>query len=341
MLGECHVRMSHKHQFLRLRFPVPISIVLMGVWKSFRQEFEVYMVDFRKHQKRVEKEAGLAHMIESARRREIEKANRALEQQNAKIDRRHTLLTSLNTVDYYAKHRYISGLCHPGTNDWIQSSPLYRSWFDSNQSGCLCCYGIPGSGKSVLASSVANTIAQSLDASTILCFYYFDYADAKSLDMVCLMAGLIKQILVRMPLDTFDETFDYTLRPHAILSLKEQEDLILHLLGKFSKCYLVLDGLDELNRNAQAAILSLIHRLQNSTKPIIKILVTSRIEEHLIRKELHVYPSLELSSTTLHDDIQLFVQETVQSMALDNPKLSDPTLSNDVTRALVEGANGM
>ena len=36
------------------------------LWKPFDQQFGQQLSDFRQHQKNVEKEAGLAHMLESA-----------------------------------------------------------------------------------------------------------------------------------------------------------------------------------------------------------------------------------------------------------------------------------
>ncbi|KAJ4358816.1 hypothetical protein N0V95_002738 [Ascochyta clinopodiicola] len=66
---------------------IPLSIVLKGAWKNHLPHFDQYMVAFRTHSKRLEKEAKVAHMIESARSREIQLRNQALQLQNEKLKR--------------------------------------------------------------------------------------------------------------------------------------------------------------------------------------------------------------------------------------------------------------
>jgi DNA replication protein DnaC len=116
------------------------------------------MIKFRSHCKRVEKQAGLAHMIESARSREIQLANRALQLRNSKLEKRHRTLAAISTVNYSAMHSKLSALRHPGTNKRIQETTQFVAWNASQTSDCLGCYGIPGSGKSVLAASVVNDL---------------------------------------------------------------------------------------------------------------------------------------------------------------------------------------
>ena len=43
-----------------------MKVTLKLLWKPFDQQFGQQLSKFRQHQKNVEKEAGLAHMIESA-----------------------------------------------------------------------------------------------------------------------------------------------------------------------------------------------------------------------------------------------------------------------------------
>ena len=63
-----------------------LKVTLKLLWKPFDQQFGQQLSDFRQHQKNVEKEAGLAHMIESADaramvladQRQLEKRRRGL-----------------------------------------------------------------------------------------------------------------------------------------------------------------------------------------------------------------------------------------------------------------------
>ncbi|KAF1829093.1 hypothetical protein BDW02DRAFT_602854 [Decorospora gaudefroyi] len=96
---------------------IPLSIVLKGEWKPYRKNFDEYMIKFRSHCKRVEREAGLSHMIESARSQEVQLANRALQLRNSKLEIRETPPHSDGCTD--------GRLC----NNAIQTIRAPTSWY--------------------------------------------------------------------------------------------------------------------------------------------------------------------------------------------------------------------
>jgi len=53
---------------------VNLHISLKLLWKPFDQQFEKQINNFRTHQKNVEKEANLSHMVEVAHARKLELA---------------------------------------------------------------------------------------------------------------------------------------------------------------------------------------------------------------------------------------------------------------------------
>jgi hypothetical protein len=320
------------------------------MWKPFQQDFDSYILEFSKHQKRVDKEARVAHMFESARRREVESArqrevelaNRALQLRNEKVNRRDRFLTMLRSVDYQAKHRTVSGLRHLGTNVWLQSDTAYVSWLSSQGSDCLCCFGIPGSGKSVLASSAIDTLQLTTDSTSILCYYYFDYADAKSLDPEYILGSLIKQVLVRLALDYFEDGCNDTMDKYSSSSLNDVRDVLASLIKNFSKVYFILDGLDELDRDGQRAVLEMIASLLHSVDPPVKIFATSRTEESSVRLFMRNHQSLEMSSAGIRNDIKLVVEQDLEWIAKhENTVLRDASIREEVSDALIRGANGM
>ncbi|KAF2679822.1 hypothetical protein K458DRAFT_313422 [Lentithecium fluviatile CBS 122367] len=316
----------------------------LGAWKPFREAFEHDMVKFRKHQKSVEREADLAHMIEAAKARELEQANRALLIRNTKLKRRHSILAALPTVEYHAKHAKLSALRHPGTNDWLQTNLRFQSWLSSKFSDCLPCYGIPGSGKSVVAASVANDLRDSrLGTESIICYYYCDYADISSLDPTFLIGSLIKQVLVHLPLDCFDETFfcpygEETPTPTFDQSVKFLESL----LSRFKAMFLIIDGVDELTQDSQCTVLDFIDKLTLQSIVAVKVFVASRTEENQVRRALEHYECIELSSDRLSTDIEAFIEAKIDStLVRQNLLLENDRLKREVVSALVEGAQGM
>ncbi|KAH7372281.1 hypothetical protein BKA66DRAFT_551263 [Pyrenochaeta sp. MPI-SDFR-AT-0127] len=327
-----------------LRWPVPLSIILKGAWKPFRREFELYMEMFRKHCKRVEREADLAHKIESARNREVQKATQALQLRSAKLQKRHEILTALPVVDYASMHAKLSALRHPGTNIWFQSTSQYVLWYNSQASDCLCYYGIPGSGKSVLCSTIVDDLmSRSTDPSTLVFYYYCDFADSASLSPNYLVASIIKQILERMPLDRFSDSFDgphsgSKMMPNFVACL----EYLLDILKDFDKSYLIVDGLDQFATDDQSIVLEMIDTLLQDKSIVVKIFVTSRREEYLIKRSLKKYTAVYSSKETIGADVRLFVEERIKLISeKQNPLLEDDRLKRDVVAALLAGADEM
>lgn len=298
------------------------------------------ITQFRKHQKRVEKEASLSHQIEAAKSREMELAQRMKDE---KRHRRYTMLSSLRTVNYEIKHAKVMSAKYPGTNEWIQSDTRYAGWLTSQASACLPCYGIPGSGKSILAASVIASLAEKLDTESALCYYYCDYTDSASLDSNYLMASLIKQILMRLPLESINDKlncpFQEDMPPPSILASR---DFLTRLFREFGTIYLVIDAIDELSPDNQRHVLDLIADLLSvPSPPIIKTFVTSRPEEHRVRAALANHESISLSTAEVNNDISQYIAGMISTMSQQNSLLKNETIKQEISSVLTAGAEGM
>jgi len=302
------------------------------------------MTNFHRHTKRIKREAGLAHIIQSARSRELQLRNQALQIRNAKLERRNQALLCLPTVDHLSKHSRLSSIRHPGTCVRLQNTLQFNYWFTSANSTCLCCYGIPGSGKSVLAASLMAVLQGRLDAARkdIICYYYFDYADHRSLDTPRIVASLIKQALENSPLDHFDEMFSYLYgRSHSLPTLAESTNYLASTLQHFGSVYIVLDGIDELRADEQANAFKLIETLLQRPSIIVKVSVTSRTKGFRVKRALQRHGTLYMFQDKVDADIAKFVEEEVEMTEAPHPLTVEPTLKFEVIQALVQGAKGM
>ncbi|KAH6629410.1 hypothetical protein C7974DRAFT_185964 [Boeremia exigua] len=334
-----------KEFFLRARrSKLPLSIVLSGMWKSHRRQFTESITQLRKKSKHVKKEAGLAHYIEGSNSQEVERQNRALQLQHIRMRRRNLILSSLAVVDYVAKQSRFATLRHPGTCKWLQRTSAYKSWIQSTDSGCMCCYGIPGAGKSILAASLRDDL---LDANTgksdvLICYYFCDYAEISSLDPAYILLSLIKQALEQLPWDIFEEDFECpyveTGRKHT--SLTESSKYLCQLLRRFTTTYMIIDGVDELSHENQTHMLDFLNQLQGSAFTV-KIFVTSRTEEYRIKKALQTPNIIRLSEKHVDSDIALLINDKLGELEDQHPILLDSKLKQEVIKALVNGAKGM
>ena len=128
-------------------------------WKPFERQFGGHIERFRQHRKNVEKEAGLAHMIEAADSRAVVLHNQMQLEADRQgqhalyfskkygvlivaVNERLRLLEALSTVDYAAKHQKIQRARYDGTGGWLLENEAYRTWKEDNKPACLRCSGI-------------------------------------------------------------------------------------------------------------------------------------------------------------------------------------------------------
>lgn len=232
---------------------------------------------------------------------------------------------------------------HRGTNEWIHSDPKFRTWMSSTASACLPCYGIPGSGKSVLAASIIDDVGALLDAQSIMCYYHCDFAELDSLDPHYIVSCLNKQALVKLPLEQFDENFSCLFGEGVpIPTLADSREFFVEDLGNFKTVFIVIDGIDELDRDGQHTIVDLITDLLRPSTYLVKIFVTSRPEEFFVKISLRSHTHIDLSVTRIDEDIDVFIRDMIDTrVAKQNPLLLNEVLRSEVVNALLQGAQGM
>jgi len=86
----------------------------------------------------------------------------------------------LSTTQYVKHHRSAVKMCLAGSGDWMFRKPLYMEWRKSSVSSILWLHGIPGSGKTVLVSSVIESFkaVESSDAMAAPAAYFYCARDA-------------------------------------------------------------------------------------------------------------------------------------------------------------------
>ncbi|KAI8931644.1 hypothetical protein NX059_011294 [Plenodomus lindquistii] len=320
---------------------IPLAIVLKGSWKNLRRDFDQHMANFRQHSKRIEREARVAHMLESAQVREIQIRNQALQLANDRARRRHQAIASIRTVDYAGKHSNLMATLHSGTNKWITTTKQYSSWVSSSSSTCLCCFGIPGSGKTLLAASLTDGLLKGCSLTELTCYYYCDFADSLSLDPSQIVACLVKQALVWLSTNEFGEDFKTPYEEgKPAPTYKQALDYLADLLRRFSTAHVIIDGLDELAPSNQTIVLDLVNFLCRS-RGTIKLFITSRTEEYRVKSAMQNHATLFLSADRNDDDFALYIRDRIGHLAPSHPLIQNQSLKHDVVGALVAGAHGM
>ncbi|TVY93107.1 Ankyrin [Lachnellula willkommii] len=303
---------------------------------SSDNQFDEAIDLFRQHRNNVEEEARMCHMVDAA------------EQRNAQLllwaaERRRKLLSRLSNIDCKHRHRILREARHEGTGVWLTARHEYRSWGTPDVTSVLCCFGIPGCGKSVIASSVID----SLRTSRPVFYYYCDYADKRTLEPANVFGTLARQCLEGM--ETFESLADDIEQAgHDGERLTDQSkalDLIQKAVNLYARqFYIVLDGLDEANESSQKVICDGLRQLLNNASVGIKLFITGREElGSLLRiKPTVIFYSVLVSPTAIELDIDSYVRASTRLRIKEGSLvIRDPALEELIVQELVKGAKGM
>ncbi|KAH8888440.1 hypothetical protein GQ53DRAFT_871372 [Thozetella sp. PMI_491] len=221
-------------------------------------------------------------------------------------------------LHYTAKKNY-----EPGTGDWIFKTPEWDGWI-SGQERALWLNGIPGAGKTVLASHIIEKVIEHCEAND-------SQQLLSSMDVVPRAAW---------------EAYKYHIEMSTETLLKILGSAMEHL----DKVYIGVDALDESqNREHLLALLDIIVTDPRFSR--IQLFATSRIlAERTIWRSTRQYEdirirmcsfsqSLRMSNTFVDADIQIFISAQIKR----NSRFQrwPGALRDEVEVTLSKGAKGM
>ncbi|KAJ7585152.1 hypothetical protein C8J56DRAFT_143240 [Mycena floridula] len=215
---------------------------------------------------------------------------------------------------------------------WLLNHPEFLAWKtgDGSLSPILWLKGIPGSGKTVLASIVIAELQR--DSDSTVAYFYCRHDHARDIDAV--LASILCQLAGALPVES-----PFFSQPHNFFnSFDESRKLlqfIVDIACRFKQPYIVIDALDECDLESLHRLLSLFNHIGDP----IRLLVTSR-DHPDIRTAFRNTPTIEVSPSAIEEDIRHFVQQKVYE---DEAFLHirDPRLRETIVETLVQGANGM
>ncbi|KIN08970.1 hypothetical protein OIDMADRAFT_110360, partial [Oidiodendron maius Zn] len=212
------------------------------------------------------------------------------------------IMAWLSPLDFWKKQNDVFVKRQEGTGEWILDSKEFNDWlFGSGTT--LWFPGIPGAGKTVLASIVVNHLREQLknDASIGIVCIYCNYKEEHIQSPVNLIASLWAQ-LVQNSGSLSGEVKDLYrthIRQHSSPTLSDMSKILQSEIGRYSKIFVVVDALDECPESNRSAMLKELRALQ----PTINLLVTSRFLDS-IANDFEGATRLEISASA--KDVQTY-----------------------------------
>ncbi|KAH9028671.1 hypothetical protein EDB85DRAFT_1867732, partial [Lactarius pseudohatsudake] len=264
---------------------------------------------------------------------------------------RESLRIWVTPPDPSANHNIACDIHHKGTAEWFYRGSTFAEW--KSTGSLLWIYGKPGSGKSILCSTIIQDIVTLRESgSAFMAYFYFDFRDLDKQHRRNLLPSLLTQLSDQSPpcFDVLSRLYSAhkkgAQQPSDSVMIRCLNDMLTNLHPQ--PVYIILDALDECPNwpgipSPREQVLALVKDLVDLHLPHLHICVTSR-PEFDIRATL---TPLAHHRVSLHDesgqkkDIVDYVNSVVYSDSETMMKRWREDEKKMVVEALSERADGM
>ncbi|KAK3997924.1 hypothetical protein QBC44DRAFT_376363 [Cladorrhinum sp. PSN332] len=315
-----------------------------ATWKNFPLTKQRLCDKFSSHRQLIINSASLAELEEIRGRRRFEEATFENKRRAEFEERRRAVLQWLSSAESEAAHqRHLSARANtPNSGQWLLNDQRFQAWFNPKycSTPLLWLNGKLGAGKSVLASRIIDEV-KSLD-NVSLAFFYCNESDPSRNTFLSVARGLLAQLL----------PYDENLLLHMDKKRQESTDAILSRHGlakeflrvalKRRKSYVILDGIDECQRDQRKEICGFFQEVVNSlprkNMDEIRCLFVSQ-DDGIARKDLSTLSTLAIRKEDNHCDIEEFSKHWQSKIETRFGKFPKEVL--DIANLVTERAQGI
>jgi Cdc6-like AAA superfamily ATPase len=262
-------------------------------------------------------------------------------------EERERIVQWLRGVDPSINHNAARRKHEPGTGNWLLNLEGFKQWRDGD-SGILWLYGIPGAGKTVLTSMVAEHLTeQQKNAEGPLArvaYYYFDFNDHGKQTAQGCVQSLVKQL--------FEQSHEvpeklrslYNDNRHGTPSLEKLVEVLISILNDGQQNFIVIDALDECKEDEvereRKGFYETLQELKSNVDGDYKIFIASRPEPDIQREliELGVV-EVNVERTLVDEDIRSHVRALLPKEA--RFRKWPEAVKKEIEDTLVKQSNGM
>ncbi|RMJ16009.1 hypothetical protein CDV36_004314 [Fusarium kuroshium] len=252
-----------------------LKVVFEALWPSRRDQIKVVTKHITRHRELMRTEVHLEEIraADEARQRELEHFART--EENTIRQEYFTLRAHVSPKTYDDDlYRHHAAVCD-GTGKWLFRDQLFKDWADYSKGSTriLWLNGIPGAGKTLLASSVIRH-TQCLGLTL---FAFLTYKDSSTTAL-----SIVHSLIFQLASDSLALQTELRQSGHKNLrnSLDEAADLLQSLLECAGVVYVVIDGIDEIDLFERSRLLKQLLKLGDACQKCL-ILLSSRSEDDI------------------------------------------------------------
>ncbi|KAJ6520685.1 ankyrin repeat domain-containing protein, partial [Mycena vulgaris] len=242
----------------------------------------------------------------------------------------------ISPLEFLQRQVDVFSTLQPGTGEWLLADTQFQDW-ESGSGKILWCPGMPGAGKTVLASLVFNHLEVQAQNNDIgLACIYLNHKETETQTLANLLGALWKQLMLEksIPL-AVDTLYDYHYRRKTRPHLDEFRKALNFAVAQHSKVYFVVDALDEYPEDVRHSFLKYLVTLG----PKVNIMMTSRPHIGLatVFTDLNI---LEIQAT--EDDLCRYLTMQIESLPrLSRNIKSQPELQDEIQFKILGNSKGM
>ncbi|KAH0537608.1 hypothetical protein FGG08_005600 [Glutinoglossum americanum] len=280
-----------------------------ATWKTFRTKFSGILANLRRHKTLVESQANLIQFTEIQKTRAAAEAQVRSMRKTELRQMRMEVRSWLSSADSDMDHESVAKVRvdYPDTGRWLLKQSQVRAWCDPDSSSIqlLWLNGIPGAGKTVLASLLIDECRKI--PTICVAFFYCKYEDPQRNSFVAIARSILLQLLHhKKTLLSYIYEKAFTGGGSSLESLELAQELLKVALMAFDRVYLVIDGLDECRKTEKMLISTWFQSMVNSVSaddPLnLRCLFIGQVDNdtsHL----LNAIPTLQITSAHNSEDI--------------------------------------
>ncbi|KAF9779399.1 hypothetical protein IL306_001771 [Fusarium sp. DS 682] len=247
---------------------------------------------------------------------------------------RYEIFDWIGTVDYGSRQSSLFDQHEEGTGEWFLNSNAFQEWLRTRD-GMLFCPGLPGAGKTVLASIVIQNLLNLFgdDSNTGIAYHYCDFKHQDNETVNLILSSILKQLaqcsgsLPDALGNLYSKHKDKDTRP----SLGEITSVLKTVANLHSRIFIVIDGLDECP--VWRVLMAQLRGLREAN-----ILATSRAIPAIVNdKELEGSRVLEVNARDT--DVRKYLNRNMGRLG--RFVTDDQQLEEDVCKAILGASGGM
>ncbi|KAB8223289.1 purine and uridine phosphorylase [Aspergillus novoparasiticus] len=246
----------------------------------------------------------------------------------SKLDKKEDrdILNWLTPIDYGPQQSDIFRRRQPGTGQWLLHSVEFQQWLNTSHQ-TLFCPGIPGAGKTILTSVVANTLTNlySQDSSVGVAYIYCNFQRKDEQNIDHLLTSLLKQLAescLSLP-ESVKNLFNHNKAQKTRPSLEDILSALHSVAAKYLRVFIIVDALDECQTS------------EDCRKNGANIFATSRRDDDIGET---FSKAMRLEIYARDNDLDMYLDER---MRLQNSDIFDDTIKSTIKRDVIKGTDGM